>query len=300
MTRVPEPPFVSQPHPENRRWVRLKPTPDAHLAQSRRLISELAKEATPGAAIVLGAGRCDEVPVVELADRFEVLSLNDLDRTLLDDAVAHHALAKHEPPVELVVADLTGVTTRFVESAQAALAEAGDPGKATARLSELAEQLRPIPYAPKESYDLIVASCVLSQLHVSAAMRVAQAFAQRFPGTEAIAALRADLGWTAALSRLARRMEDEFINSIYHLLAPGGRAYLSDTVQFCFIHGTADGQWTSDGTYRMTRTTQLSDYLDDRFSVCRLGQWAWIHQPPQAPQQVGRMYNVQALDVSRR
>lgn len=302
MTRLPEPPLVANANPQARRWTRLRPVADAHEAQSRRLILEVAGQVNPGGALVLGAGSCEEVPLAELADRFEQVTLNDQDRGLLEQALSRHGLESHEPPLVLDVADLTGITARLLAEVDRELAAATDLNQAIARLTEAVGRVRPVPYAPRETFDLVVASCVLSQLHVRAVEQTLAKLAARFPaddqGQAAVTALRGSKGFVQGMLALASKMEDEFVTSIYHLLAPGGIAYLSDTVQFCFVHGQPDGGWASDGTYRMTRTTQLTDYLDDRFRVGRLGQWAWVYQPPQAAGQVGRMYNVQALAVS--
>ncbi len=302
MSRLPEPPLVANPSPSARRWNKLRPVPDSHRQESQRLILEVAGQVNPGAAIVLGAGRCDEVPLVALADRFEQVTLNDQDRSLLDEAVAAHHLANHDPPLAFEAADLTGVTQRLLDQAGRRVATVDSPETAIEQLTELVSEVKPVPYSPRETFDLVVASCVLSQLHVRAVEQLVGLMAERWPGsdqgTSSIQALRSSKGFTSAMLGLAHKMEEEFVTSIYHLLAPGGIAYVSDTVQFCFIHGQADGSWASDGSYRMTRTVQLSDYFDDRFRLARLGQWPWVYQPPQGAGQVGRLYNVQALAVS--
>jgi hypothetical protein len=97
---------------------------------------------------------------------------------------------------------------------------------------------------------------------------------------------------------LAHRMEVAFIDSLPGMLAPNGRIFLSETVQGCFLHPSPDGQWMTDGMYRMTRTTQLRDYIDDRFRVEHHGKWVWVMEPATENGQVGRLYNVQALVLS--
>ena len=47
-----------------------------------------------GQAIVLGAGRCQEIPLSVLAERFPDLTLNDHDASLLDDAIRASGLSE--------------------------------------------------------------------------------------------------------------------------------------------------------------------------------------------------------------
>ena len=83
-------------------------------------------------------------------------------------------------------------------------------------------------------------------------------------------------------------MEAQFIDDLELLVAPAGRIYFSDTVQMCYVHGTPEGGWKSDGIYRMTRTTDLADYVRERFHYEQLGQWPWVIEAPAQAGQVGR------------
>jgi hypothetical protein len=264
--------------------------------------------ATPGSALVFGAGQCDDIPLDRLADRFERVRLLDEDRTALDEGVDR---ANLEPAkrarIELGIGDLTGVTAELstvireelqrrplpaaehVESWIDALAGAVDRGVPTSQ-SNLG--------AP----DFIVVSCVLSQLHVTAVHRVLDEIGEQTKSAgrpELVTAVRQSPRWTEALLSLARRMEDRFIDDLALLLSSGGIAYVSDTVQMCFVRPLPNGDWTSDGLYRMTRTPQLADYFDRRFRIEPLGEWAWVVAPPANPEDVGRVYRVQGLRVRR-
>jgi hypothetical protein len=69
-----------------------------------------------------------------------------------------------------------------------------------------------------------------------------------------------------------------------------GRVYLSETVRVWFIRASAQGGWLTDGTYGMTRTTRLADYLDHRFQVHAQGSWYWIVDRPYQPGEVGKLF----------
>jgi SAM-dependent methyltransferase len=292
MSDVPDPPPIAVAPAGPRRWVRLAPIPCPHRQASRGMILQAAGRVRPGRAIALGAGRCREIPLAELADRFEHVTLVDLDAAMLDDALAGAGLeGSRGARVERRVADLTGVTDRFLEGVDGCLA--ATPEESVERLARLAQATRPEAFAADGTYDLVIASCVLCQLHLAACHGAAARFASRFPGQGPL--LSQSSVWFHALYGLARRMEDAFVEALRNLVAPGGRIFLSDTVQGALLHPAPDGHWMTEGLFRMTRTPLLSDYLDGRFRVEDRGGWHWIEEPSGAPGQPGKLFNVQAL-----
>ncbi len=216
MIDVPEP----SPTPGGpRRWVRLSPISCSHRQSSRGMILRAAGRVRPGRAIALGAGRCREIPLAELADRFEHVTLVDVDAAMLDDALTSSGLeGARAARVERRVADLTGVTDRFLEGVDGGLA--ATPEEAVARLARLAQDTQPEAFAADGTYDLVVASCVLCQLHLGACHGAASRFAARFP--DRVPLLSQSSAWFHALYGLARRMEDAFVEALYGLVAPGG------------------------------------------------------------------------------
>jgi hypothetical protein len=223
--------------------------------------------------------------------------LNDHDESLLEEALTASGLARGPgSKFQRRVADLTGVTGYFLQAVTDYLATANDLASAIAELVSLADATRPTEFRTGQTYDLVIASCVLCQLHIAACNRASELFDDRFPGRGD--ALRTSESWVQAVYQLARRMEQSFINTIHGLVGSGGRIYLSDTVQGGFVYVTPEGRWISDGVYRMTRSTELSDYLDGRFQVEQRGRWHWITGLSQQPGGVGRFYNVQGLILS--
>ena len=282
----------------SRRWVAINPQADQHVPKSREMILE-AGPARSARAIVLGAGRCTEIPLVELTERFDRTTLVDIDAAELDLAFGLTGLRPEaESRVVKLVADLTGVTDRFVGLVGDELQASSHPIEAVERLAAIAEAVRPEGFSTGEQYDLVVASGVLCQLHVSAFRRAIARFVARFPGEAA--AIHQSARWVGAMYGLARRMEDAFIDGLPDLLSPGGKVFLSDSVQGGLLHGTAEGRWMIDGVYRMTRTARLADYLDDRSRVEQEAHWRWVVDPPSGPGRLGKLFNVQALVLSLR
>jgi len=289
-----QPPLTAFGSSGPRRWLPLRPVVCQHRRESQRLILAVAGRVRTGSAVVLGAGRCQEIPLAELAGRFESVTLNDVARPPLDVALAGLP-SEQAGRVRLRVDDLTGSTAAFLEGVAAYLGRTEDPAEAVEGLAQLADAARPAMPPWGAAHDLVIASCVLCQLHNVACNGAMTRFDARFPGHGPL--LRQSRRWVQAVYDLARRMEEAFITGLLGLLAPGGRLYLSETIHGCFVHLSAAGGWMTEGSYRMTRTTRLADYLDARFRVEEQGQWAWVADPP-GEGQVGRVYSVQGLMLS--
>ncbi len=288
--------------PDARQPYTLRPVACRHLAESRRLIGRAGAQANPWRAALLGAGPCSEIPLAQLATRFEQVLVNDIDASTLERALADVPLeASLRAKISLLPADLTGLTEPLLAAIDSLLNSAADASEAIEQMSAQLDAAMPATTLPLEGrYDMLVASCVLSQLHFGLAHGAEERFARRF--ADAATALRDSPRWTAALASLARRMEHAFLDALLAHLADEGRIYLSESVQMCNVELTSSGQWQSTGTFRMLRTTDLADYLDSRFEVVERGRWPWVVWPPRQPGQVGRLFDVQAvvLRASRR
>lgn len=272
----------------------LTPVPSRHVQESRRLILAAAETVHPGRAVVLGAGNCAEIPLAELATRFEHLTLNDIDRQLLDEGIAAANLdAAARAKIDVRIADLTGVTQKLIEKIDAALPAVSEPEAAIDLMARIVddEPLAQMPIDGKN--DLVVASCVLSQLHFALAHRAGERFLERFGGE--IERLRQSQRWTTAVYNMARRMEGRFVDGLIGLVAQGGLIYLSESPQMCYFRLTGDGHWETVGTHRMLRTQDLTGYVDRRFAIIAHGRWHWVVSPPKQAGQVGRLFDVQAV-----
>lgn len=264
------------------------------VAESRRMISAVAEIAQPGRALVLGAGHCAEIPLVALVERFERVTLNDVQAEPLEEGIALAALSDSaRAKIDVRVADLTGSNETILAQIGEAIRPASDAGAAIEAMAAAVDRA-PLAGLPIDGqYDLIVASCVLSQLHFGVISGAYEAFVARFPGEGD--RLRQSLRWTAAMYELARRMERKFIDDLPARLAPGGYIYLSDSTQMCYVELTPEGKWRTEGTHRLLRTPNLGDYFDERFALVAKDRWNWVHAAPGQPGQTGRLYDVQAL-----
>lgn len=306
MSRPPLSPLVVRPRPEARRWTRLPRIRCSHNERSRALIDETSRLTKNELTAVLGAGACEDIPLERLAARFQRVRLFDEDGAAVDAGIAAaHLEANERGRIEIVPGDLTGVAEPLGLAIREKLRRQPLPAadETAAWIDSLAGLVDRAAWGARPDFgspDFITVSCVLSQLHVTAVHRaLGEIEAQvNSAGRGQLAdAVRRSSRWTEALLSLARRLEQRMIEELATLLATGAVAYVSDTVQMCFVRLLPDGDWSSDGLYRMTRTQRLADYFDERFAVVPLGEWAWVVDAPMNAEDLGRVYRVQALRV---
>jgi hypothetical protein len=274
----------------------LQPIVCPHAAMSHALIEEAAAEVSPGRVLILGAGACREIPLVALAQRFAAVVLVDEDAAGLAAAMALIAGAPCRAEVATEQCDLTGIAQALIDGAAACLADATTPEDAEAGLCALIDGAQPQIAGPAAAWDLVIASCVGTQLHLRALHAIVQRHAERFPHGPSIGASAA---WTAAMLRLSWRLQDAFVARALDLVTADGRLYLADTVQVGTVYARLDGTWRTPGWYRMTRSRFLSELFPAIAQPVHGGQWPHVVAVPShdAP---GLVYNVHAAVLARR
>src|SRR4051794_12502089 len=76
--------------------VRIRPFADEHFPNSRAMIARLAEAMPDGGRVqVLGAGRCQDIPVAALTRRFGEVVLGDIDADRLRKGVAGQTDVEH-------------------------------------------------------------------------------------------------------------------------------------------------------------------------------------------------------------
>lgn len=126
------------------------PTAGEHATKLRRFVLDAAQSVEPSSALVVSALASPDLPLAELAARFERLTLSDLDLPRLE-ALRRTIAEPHQSRVKLERYDVTGSYTAFVAGAKAAVDGA----------SSLAEAERALG-ALLESYDVGAGSAGLS------------------------------------------------------------------------------------------------------------------------------------------
>lgn len=162
-----------------------------HGVNNKQLLLRGAERAAGPRAVVIGAGKLYDIPLRQLAERFEQLLLVDIDATALAESVKQVGLEpKLHARLSLVQADVTGINDVFLERARAALALKGEV-EVYAELLRLLHEYRvgdPPRLFPEGAargpLDFACSSMVLSQLATPLTRYVEERFALRFPASE--------------------------------------------------------------------------------------------------------------------
>ena len=198
----------------------------SHVVHSHRRILEAANLAQGKAvAIVLGCGVGTEIPLAELARRFERLILVDLDGPSMIEALEQVPL-ELRPRVELRIMDVTSFAGPLMERLTQAVDESATAAEAFARFGTIFEELRLGEPAALPTSDLVLSSLLLSEiprLPLTYAGRLVRA---RF-GVELLDAWGAS---DAAFQKLVSLAIEDHARLLASLSGAGGAVYYGDTL----------------------------------------------------------------------
>lgn len=113
------------------------PSPPEHAAKLRRFVLAAAEEAEPTTLLVIGALASPDLPLAELAARFQRVTLSDLDLPRLEELTRTAIPEAYRERVKLERYDVTGSYAAFARGVQATVAAAVGPASAESALSEL-------------------------------------------------------------------------------------------------------------------------------------------------------------------
>jgi hypothetical protein len=188
----------------------------SHAQKNRTFIEDVARQTQGrGLAVVLGAGHAFDLPLVELARSFEKLVLVDVDAEALNATVAG---VLKDPGLrartELRPLDLTGVNGQLVRRIDEAVASAADAAEARDRLEALCWTYRleqpPRLLPPEERADLLVSSCVLSQVSWPQRVYARRVYERRWAPLPGALELR----WARHFTYLELRLQQDHLTSL--------------------------------------------------------------------------------------
>ena len=236
-----------------------------HLTESRRLIRSAARSIERrGTALVLGAGKCREIPLQQLARDFDHVVLVDLDSVSMREAVELiPEFLRHK--VEIRVSDITTFTRSFVKMARQIISTSRDVKDAEIRLTGLylnLDHLVRIPDLPHA--DFVVSSLVLAELARYANTYVAQLFSQKF-GSE----ISTWKNYEELRDNLFHFAIEDHVRLLARVTVPTGVVYFADT--------TARGPNLS--TVSSAEREKILDELVGRFE--RVGVFRKIQARPE-------------------
>jgi len=290
-------PHLPAPLGEARPTFAIKPFADEHFTLSRKAIAEAAAQVPSGGRVqVLGAGRCRDIPVAALADRFAEVVLCDIDRQRLLDGVKSQTDLTRPERVKLDFRDVCGTADAFRAEAVDLLANVDRGQVAIQRLSELMQRTQPKVQPESGVFDFTVCSGVLSQVDYPVWRCAVELLEDRFGkpfDRELVNELR------QSQRQMGHRLRLNLIDQLAAQTRPGGRIYLSDTMRVAHLDVSWWSGWKTTGAYTMGLVPELADYLDRRFTIDDRRQWNWVDLE-ESEKGKGRLWKVQVLSVTRK
>jgi hypothetical protein len=266
-----------------------------HIPFCLAMIAEASALAGSGSAVILGCGRCKEIPLRLLAQKFDVVDLVDIDEDALvavDQQCKQWYDARNS--CRFYCADLTGMIARVGRRVSELVAKAVDPIACLEQLAVSLESMAPEFWAPPrgERYDLLVCSMVLTQLQALVRESVEKIYLGRFP--EYAAAMLKHKSWCEFVWNFARNLEDGFIEHLGTLIKPQGIVYLSETVHVSWLTQLDEQSVYTEGRWITLRTSRLTDYLRPGDTIIKEQHWDWLRKDKEGDFW-GRLYGVQAV-----
>ena len=141
--------------------------------------------------------------------------------------------------------------------------------------------------------DLVVCSCVLSQLYRPHLVSAERALALRSAelGARARVLLRAELG------ALSLRLQDGLVARVAAEAVPGGILYLSDTMEVAPFTTRAGG-WDACRSLPFTAPGSLAARLGRGYEILARADWTWVNAPT-SPGGRGTLWRIEALTTRR-
>jgi hypothetical protein len=247
----------------------------AHAQKNRAFIEAAARQVPEKkVAVVIGAGHAFDLPLLELARAFERLVLVDIDGAAMDATVTGvFKDAALRARVEQRVMDLTGVNATFTARLEAALAAATSAADGQDRIERLCQgyRLRDAPrlLPPGEAADLVVSSCVLSQVAWPQRVYAERLFERRFGPVRGTSEQR----WARFFSELELRIQQD------HLTALAGAAptiaFTTDVVSHVTALDPAGTERPNGQTILALGVPSLEERIPKLFQTSGHQRWEW-------------------------
>jgi hypothetical protein len=229
----------------------------AHARRNKAFILDAAARVErPRLAVVLGAGKTYDLPMQELAQRFDRVVLIDIDADALAAIIRGRALG---PRVEARPMDVTGVTARLARGIDAAL----NSSSVEASLEALCRSYR-LASAPQllpagERADLLVSGMVLSQIGLQPKLAAKRLFERRFGPI----ARESEARWSFAWDELELRLQQDHVNALTE------QADLAVLTSDVVHHATQGESWSVIGAER------LEERVPAFLEILMRGSWSW-------------------------
>jgi hypothetical protein len=250
----------------------------SHAQKNRAFIEDVVRR-TQGRelAVILGAGHAFDLPLVELAKAFQKVVLVDIDADALNATVAG---VLKDPGLrartELRPLDLTGVNGQLVRRIDEAVAAAADAAEARDRLEALCWTYRLAPprlLPPEERADLLVSSCVLSQVSWPQRVYARRVYERRFSSLTGPWPGPLERRWGRHFTYLELRLQQDHLTSLAGVADQV--ALTCDVVSSPTVLDAAGTERKSGQTIPTLGVPSLLERVPKIFAVQGHASWEW-------------------------
>lgn len=221
------------------------------------ILDAAARVERPRLAVVLGAGKAYDLPLEELARRFERVVLVDIDAEAMSASSAAAVRdEKLRARLELRPMDATGVAAQLARGIEDALMSAD----AEAQLEALCRSYRLAsrPRLSSERADLLVSGMLLSQLGLQPKLAAKRLFERRFGKIP----MASEARWASCWNELESKLQQDHINA---LCEDADLAVLTSDV----VHHSSGESWSVISALR------LEQRLPQTLEVVAQSEWRW-------------------------
>jgi hypothetical protein len=273
----------------------------AHAQRNRAFINDAVKE-VPGRklAVVLGAGAPFDLPLADLARQFETVRLVDIDAAALEATVN---LVWKDPAararIETRALDLTGINKTLVARIDEINAGPADaPDDLERRMSQMCRTYR-LAEPPRWSEgdgraDLIVSSCVITQLAWPQRIYAERGFVKRFgPMSPAL-----EHRWSTAWTELGLRVQQDHINALGDAATT---VVLTSDVTSHHTRLDATGAERDTGKRVLALGVgELRERIPSSYQIGRHARWPWSRYRPNRKGTEGSRMDVEGVVLTEK
>lgn len=283
-----------------------------HLNKSRIAIQAAAGKAGTSKAIIYGAGNCIDIPLTDLVDKFDHLTVVDIESRGVTGAI-ERLPGSLQAKVDLHIEDLTGVAAEVTDTFSLLLSRSKDPASFAEKVLESLPGIHPKAPDFGSQYDFVCSNLVGSQLPSLLGVSFAVLGNGRYPSAkltedsivmEALKINRPDL--TNALVHVLQR--DHMGLLLDSARQPGGVVYFADTFDVAYLRRdlvTKQPYFIDENGGPVSSPNKIPILSFDlatirevktRTQIGDVQEWSWYRQPPIGTS-TGRAFGIKSLTL---
>lgn len=251
---------------------------DIHVSSSKKMILEGAKN-LHGRALIVGIGNACEIPIEELANQFDSITIIDIDRNAMEKCLKKLD-EKQREKIEVIHDDLTGLVGDFSQQCEE-LANSKDFEGFMEYLPSLIDTFVENPCAKSfqfSNYSYVVSSLVLTQLPSLLDLYIEELIIKKYDKSPCY--LAQHLPYRISMSSLSIKMNTQHIEKLFEWTSKEGKIYFSDTLTEMQLVRQIDKKIVpiSEDCWMVSKS--LFQQIESTFIIQKRENWFFYKMPP--------------------